>query len=182
MSLRVGPGLGTDDWAQYVFGRALASATPLVIDADGLNLLAAQPVTRDDWILTPHPGEAARLLRTQTGAVQADRIGAVVALANKYGGAALLKGHGTLVAARELEQPWLIRGGNPGMGTAGMGDVLTGLTAALAAQLLDDCSGAEIAALAGWVHATAGDLAAAAGERGLVATDLMPFIRACVNP
>lgn len=180
--IALGPGLGKDDWSQHLFNRALASGLPLVVDADGLNLLAAQPVRRDDWILTPHPGEAARLLRTNTSAVQADRVGAVQALVNKFGGAVLLKGHGTLVASREQDLPWLIRAGNPGMGSAGMGDVLTGLTAALFAQADSHHTLAEIAACAGWAHATAGDAAAARGERGLIATDLLQELRACLNP
>jgi hydroxyethylthiazole kinase-like uncharacterized protein yjeF len=180
--IALGPGLGKGDWAQHMFSRALASGLPLVVDADGLNLLAAQPVRRDDWILTPHPGEAARLLRTDTAAVQADRIGAVQALVNKYGGAVLLKGHGTLIASREMDCPWLIRAGNPGMATAGMGDVLTGLIAALLAQADSHQPLADIAAAAAWIHASAGDRAAAQGERGLMATDLLQELRACLNP
>ncbi|MGI9290801.1 MAG: NAD(P)H-hydrate dehydratase [Gammaproteobacteria bacterium] len=180
--IALGPGLGTDEWAQHLFNRALASGLPLVVDADALNLLAAQPVKRDDWILTPHPGEAARLLRANTGAVQSDRIGAVDALVNKYGGTVLLKGHGTLVASAELESPWLIRAGNPGMGTAGMGDVLTGVIAALLAQFDGQIAMADIAACAGWAHAAAGDKASEQGERGLVASDLLQELRSCLNP
>lgn len=184
--IAIGPGLGTDDWATHVYGRALAAVKPLVMDADALNLLAMQPVRRDDWILTPHPGEAARLLRTDTGAVQADRIGAVQALVNKYGGTVLLKGHGTLVASIHAECPWLIQAGNPGMATAGMGDVLTGLTAALLAQSClqetwINATWVDVAAAAGWVHASAGDRAAERGERGLLASDLMQELRACLN-
>jgi hydroxyethylthiazole kinase-like uncharacterized protein yjeF len=180
--IALGPGLGSDDWAQHIYGRALASGKPLVMDADALNLLAMQPVRRDDWILTPHPGEAARLLRTDTTAIQADRPGAVQALVNKFGGTVLLKGHGTLIASNELDCPWLIQAGNPGMATAGMGDVLTGLTAALLAQSEGPVAYADIAAAAAWAHATAGDLAAVQGERGLIATDLLLEIRSCLNP
>jgi hydroxyethylthiazole kinase-like uncharacterized protein yjeF len=180
--IAVGPGLGTDDWASHVYARSLAAGRPLVMDADALNLLALQPESRDDWILTPHPGEAARLLRTTTQAVQADRPGAVQALVNKYGGTVLLKGHGSLIAAASTACPWLIRAGNPGMGTAGMGDVLTGLAAALLAQSSDDVSLDEVAASAGWAHAAAGDRAAAQGERGLIATDLMQELRSSLNP
>jgi NAD(P)H-hydrate epimerase len=180
--IAVGPGLGNDDWAAHVYGRALAVGKPLVLDADALNMLAGQPVRRNDWLLTPHPGEAARLLRANTAAVQSDRIGAIEALVNKYGGTVLLKGNGTLVASRESPWPWLICAGNPGMGTAGMGDVLTGLSAALLAQFGEHVDSAELAALAAWAHATAGDRAAQAGERGLMATDLVGELRACLNP
>jgi hydroxyethylthiazole kinase-like uncharacterized protein yjeF len=179
--LAVGPGLGTDDWAAHLYSRALASGKPLVLDADALNMLAARPVKRSDWILTPHPGEAARLLRTNVAAVQADRVGAVEALVNKYGGVVLLKGHCTLVAGDGGDCPWLITAGNPGMGTAGMGDVLTGLTAALLGQAIE-MDRVELAALSAWVHATAGDRAAGFAERGLIASDLMQEIRVCLNP
>jgi hydroxyethylthiazole kinase-like uncharacterized protein yjeF len=180
--IALGPGLGSDDWAQHVYARALASAVPLIMDADALNLLAMQPVRRGDWILTPHPGEAARLLRADTSAIQADRPGAVQALVNKYGGAVVLKGNGTLVTSNELDCPWLIQAGNPGMATAGMGDVLTGLTAALLAQSDASVGLADIAAAAAWAHATAGDQAATQGERRLIATDLLLELRTCLNP
>jgi hydroxyethylthiazole kinase-like uncharacterized protein yjeF len=180
--IALGPGLGSDEWAQHVYARALASGVPLVMDADALNLLAMQPVRRDDWILTPHPGEAARLLRADTSAIQADRPGAVQALVNKYGGAVLLKGNGTLITSNELDCPWLIQAGNPGMATAGMGDVLTGLTAALLAQSDASVGLADIAAATAWAHATAGDQAATQGERGLIATDLLLELRTCLNP
>ncbi|MEJ2160178.1 MAG: NAD(P)H-hydrate dehydratase [Chromatiales bacterium] len=179
----VGPGLGQDDWARKVFGRALDAGKPLVLDADALNLLAQSPRQQDHWILTPHPGEAARLLGLSTGDVQADRLGSLAVLNERYGGCALLKGHGTLIGRRSQgSPPWLIRGGNPGMATAGMGDVLTGITAAICAQ----CARAgaeldEIAAAAAWLHATAGDRAAARGERGLIAGDLFAELRLCLN-
>ena len=179
--LAIGPGLGADDWAHLLFSRALASGKPLVLDADALNLLAAQPVKRDDWILTPHPGEAARLLRTDARAVQADRLGAARALVNKYGGTVLLKGHGTLIDGAAAPTPWLIRAGNPGMGTAGMGDVLTGIAAALLGQF-PAARRDRLAAAAAFVHATAGDRAAGHAERGLLATDLMQELRVCLNP
>lgn len=180
----VGPGLGQDDWAQMLFQRVIAAGKPLVIDADALNLLAAAPMRQDNWTLTPHPGEAARLLGTTTKAIQDDRLGSLARLTAKYGGCVLLKGHGTLIsAAHATEDPaWLIRGGNPGMATAGMGDVLTGITAAVYAQA--SYSGEtidRIVAAAAWLHACAGDRAARDGERGLLATDLFPELRACLN-
>jgi hydroxyethylthiazole kinase-like uncharacterized protein yjeF len=181
--IALGPGLGQDDWARHVYAHALAANKPTVLDADALNLLAADPTDRDDWILTPHPGEAARLLGTTTVAVQTDRLTSLNQLAEKYGGCTLLKGHGTLVASFETRAlPWLIGAGNPGMATAGMGDVLTGITAAIYAQCELTSPGLDrITAAAAWLHATAGDRAAARGERGLAATDLFAELRACLN-
>jgi NAD(P)H-hydrate epimerase len=182
--LALGPGLGQDDWAQQLFHRALAAGKPLVVDADALNLLAGAPVQRNDWVLTPHPGEAGRLLESSSGAVQADRLAALEGLVRRYGGTVLLKGHGTLVASADTKAPWLIRGGNPGMGTAGMGDVLTGVTAAMLAQFGEADGGnfKQVAATAAWLHATAGDRAAVGGERGLIASDLFTELRKCLNP
>lgn len=175
----VGPGLGQDDWARGLFERVLAAPQPLVVDADALNLLAAAPRRRDDWVLTPHPGEAGRLLGRSSGAVQADRVAAVAGLGARYGGVALLKGRGTLIA-REGELPYLIDAGNPGMASGGMGDVLTGLVAGLLAQ----SSATELllaAACAADLHARAADEAARDGERGLVAGDLFGPLRRWLN-
>ena len=176
--IALGPGLGTDDWAREMFDAAMASELPLVVDADGLNLLAETDAQRDNWILTPHPGEAARLLDCTVAEVQADRRAALTGIREKYGGIAILKGSGTLVTSSKA-QPWLCSAGNPGMASAGMGDALTGIIAGLRAQKLS----AEVSAIIGvQVHAQAGDLAAAAGQRGLLATDLIAEIRRCVNP
>lgn len=172
----LGPGLGRDEWARALFGAVLDAGLPLVLDADALNLLAGQPERRPDWVLTPHPGEAARLLGTSTAAVQADRFAAVAALAARYGGAIVLKGAGTLV--HDGQGISLCPYGNPGMATAGMGDVLSGVTGALLAQRQP-----QAAALAVLAHALAGDKAAReGGERGLLAADLFPFLRQWVNP
>jgi len=176
--IALGPGLGRDEWAQQCFGRVLRSSVRKVLDADALNLLAEQPQRRNDWVLTPHPGEAARLLGVSTGEVQADRLNAVLELQSRYGGAVVLKGHGTLVAG-EQSLPFVVKAGNPGMATAGMGDVLTGVIAGLLAQ----SSGLQMPAVVGaYIHACAGDLAAADGQRGSIATDLLPHIRKLVNP
>jgi NAD(P)H-hydrate epimerase len=175
----VGPGLGRDDWAWAMFQHAIGCAQPKVIDADALNILADEAVRRDDWILTPHPGEAARLLGVDVGAVQADRLGAVAEIAGRYGGVVVLKGRGTLVGAADA-RPWLVAGGNPGMATAGTGDVLTGVAAGLLAQYPGDPL--HTAAVAAHVHARAGDLAARDGERGLIAGDLFAPLRSLVNP
>ncbi len=174
----IGPGLGKDAWAQAVFEAAMASDKPLVVDADALNLLALQPRRRDDWILTPHPGEAGRLLGTSAAAVQSDRLSAATVLADRYGGVVVLKGAGTLVA-RSGDTLALCDRGNPGMAAPGMGDVLTGVIAALAAQTKDPWVAARAGVLA---HALAGDAAAQKGERGLLASDLFVHLAACVNP
>jgi NAD(P)H-hydrate epimerase len=176
--LALGPGLGQDEWAQALYSVALESSKPVVVDADGLNLLARGPRTSAHWALTPHPAEAARLLATTTEAVQADRVAAVRALAARYGGAIVLKGARTLVLTDD-GAPAICDRGNPGMASAGMGDVLTGVIAGLAGQLGDMARAARIGVL---IHAYAGDLAAQGGERGLIASDLFERLRTCVNP
>jgi NAD(P)H-hydrate epimerase len=174
----IGPGLGRTDWAQAVFERVMAVRKPLVVDADALNLLSAAPRRNGDWILTPHPGEAGRLLGTSAKAVQADRLAALDALVERYAGTVVLKGAGTLVATAG-QVPGLCERGNPGMATPGAGDVLTGTIAGILAQ----CRDAALAARAGvWVHAMAGDSAArSGGERGLLASDIARELRTWVN-
>jgi NAD(P)H-hydrate epimerase len=175
----LGPGLGRSAWAQELWTVCLDSDLPLVLDADGLNLLAESPRQQRDWLLTPHPGEAARLLATDTATIQADRIAAIQRLVERYGGTVVLKGAGTLIAAAGRRQISLCDIGNPGMATGGTGDVLAGVLGALRAQNRDSVLAAEAGV---FVHAQAGDNAARAGERGLLAGDLMPFIRKAVNP
>ncbi len=174
--IAVGPGLGQGVWGQALWTHVRDSARPLVVDADALNLLAAEPQRREDWVLTPHPGEAARLLGCTATEVQADRPAAARALIARYGGVCVLKGAGTLVA--DAGGLWLCDRGNPGMATAGMGDVLTGVIAALRAQGL---SARDAACLGVWVHAAAGDDAARDGEIGLMASDTFPYIRNRLN-
>jgi NAD(P)H-hydrate epimerase len=176
----IGPGLGQDRWAHDLLARVVESDRRLVVDADALNLLAEQPVTRDDWVLTPHPGEAARLLGRTTADIQADRMGAAAALCDRFGGVGLLKGRCTLVG-RSGQLPYLIDAGNPGMASAGMGDVLTGLVAGLVAQQRDGDLLAAVACAA-FVHGKAGDAAAAGGERGIVASDVLAHLRPWLNP
>ncbi|MCZ6502644.1 MAG: NAD(P)H-hydrate dehydratase [Gammaproteobacteria bacterium] len=174
-ALVVGPGLGHCDWSRELLAAALDSQLPVVVDADGLNILATQEITREHWVLTPHPGEASTLL---AGAgIQEDRFAATQALQQKYGGVVLLKGIGTLVSdGNELS---LCPFGNPGMATAGMGDVLSGVIGALLAQ---GYSSYEAATYGATLHARAGDIAAEnEGERGLIATDVISAIRRLVN-
>lgn len=178
----IGPGLGQGAWGRALVELVFAGDRPLVVDADALNLLAGAPRTRADWCLTPHPGEAGRLLSITTAAVQADRLGAVRGLAARYGGVAVLKGAGTLIAAGD-SAPYVCERGNPGMAVAGMGDALTGVIAAIASQQPAPAAALGLAAAVGvLVHALAGDLAARAGERGIVTLDLIAQLPACVNP
>ena len=179
--LALGPGLGQSAWSSELHDVALAAGKPMVVDADALNLLSNRSVRRDDWILTPHPGEAARLLGISIAAVQGDRLAAAAALQQRYGGTAVLKGAGTIVqAAGRL--PAICDRGNPGMAVAGMGDVLTGVIAGIAAQIANAGGDLARAAEAGvLVHAQAGDLAARTGERGMLASDVLEQVRVCVN-
>lgn len=172
----IGPGLGKDDWARSLWTAALAAQRPLVIDADALNLLARHPQPLADAVLTPHPGEAARLLGVDGAAVQNDRLAALAALQSRYATTVVLKGAGTLTGTAP---PQLCPYGNPGMAVAGMGDVLTGIVAALRAQGLP---AAQAAATGVLVHALAGDRAAVEGERGMLPTDLLGALRGLVNP
>lgn len=175
----VGPGLGQSDWSQALLARLLETGLPLVVDADALNLLAREPAARGNWILTPHPGEAGRLLDCSAAAVQADRFAAARALRDRYRGTVVLKGSGTLVL-EEAGPCGICDGGNPGLASGGTGDILTGVIAGLLAQGL---APARAAALGVCLHAAAGDQAAAGGgERGLLATDLLPWLRRLANP
>lgn len=184
----IGPGLGQDDWARSVWQTALATRLPLVVDADALNLLSMAPADddaadtvvrkRDNWILTPHPGEAARLLACNSGHVQADRFSAVRELQNAYGGVIVLKGAGTLVVGENFAIS-LCAEGNPGMASGGMGDILSGVIAGLTAQGLSLTSAAQLGV---YLHALAGDRAAQEGERGMLASDLLPYLRHFANP
>ncbi len=175
----LGPGLGQNEWGRALYQQALDFAGPLVVDADGLNLLGQAPLRRDNWVLTPHPGEAARLLGCKTVDIQHDRPAAVAALLERYGGVVVLKGAGTLVQGAG-ERLTVCTGGNPGMAAGGMGDVLGGVIGALLAQGLKP---ADAAKLGVHLHAQAGDRAAEeGGERGLVPSDLFHYLRKLVNP
>lgn len=174
----VGPGLGQDDWARECWRLARASGLPLVVDADALNLLAADPLPLPDAVLTPHPGEAARLLGVTIAQVQADRFTAAQQLAERFDAVVVLKGAGTVVAAPHA-RPRVISAGNPGMAVGGMGDLLTGIIAALRAQGLEAFDAASAGAL---LHGLAGDEAAVDGQRGLLPTDLLVPLRRRLNP
>ena len=174
-----GPGLGQGEWGLALLRTVLASNLPLVLDADALNLISSHQL---QWastaVLTPHPGEAARLLDGSIAEVQEDRFAAVRVLAGRYQSTVLLKGPGTLVAGPDTALA-LIDAGNPGMASGGMGDVLSGMIGALLAQGLRPFDAARFGAL---VHALAADRAVLhQGERGLLATDLMPHLRRLLN-
>ena len=172
----IGPGLGQSDWSKELFMVTINAQKPLIIDADALNLLALAPFTNTNWILTPHPGEAARLLNCSTLDIQQDRFASASALQDKYKGIVILKGSGTLITSEN--DCAVSTTGNPGMASGGMGDVLTGIIAGFVAQGLTLKEGAQQGV---YVHGEAADLAAKEGERGLLASDLMPYLRQVVN-
>ncbi|GAB3732895.1 bifunctional ADP-dependent NAD(P)H-hydrate dehydratase/NAD(P)H-hydrate epimerase [Luteimonas pelagia] len=178
--IAIGPGLGQDAWGRVLLSAALSAGVPLVLDADALNLLGGtRRALPAGSIVTPHPGEAGRLLGCDANEVQRDRRAAAHALATRLGAVVVLKGAGTIVAAPDA-RPRILDAGNPGMASGGMGDVLTGVVAALRAQGLAAFDAAAAGAL---LHAHAGDRAAAeGGMRGLLAGDLMPWLRRLSNP
>lgn len=168
----LGPGLGQSAWSQNLFQAVLASELPKVIDADGLNWLArsSQLPSGSNWILSPHPGEAARMLGVHTAEIQQDRLQAINRLHARYGGVIVLKGAGTLLTTEHQPIVQCVAG-NPAMATAGMGDVLTGIIAGLAAQGLSLWEAAQAGVI---MHATAADtVVAKRGSRGILALDLL---------
>jgi hydroxyethylthiazole kinase-like uncharacterized protein yjeF len=173
----IGPGLGQSDWAVMLWDYVSTQTLPMVVDADGLNLLAKTLKVSEHWVLTPHPGEAARLLSETPEIIQQDRLNAVKAISKRYGGVCVLKGSGSLISSPK-SQPVLCDKGNPGMATGGMGDVLSGVIGGLMAQGIPLGDAAKLGVC---MHATAGDLAAKEGERGMIATDLLPYLRRLAN-
>jgi NAD(P)H-hydrate epimerase len=177
-ALAVGPGLGRTPWSVALLERALATGKPIVLDADALTLCAERGVRpAGPAVVTPHPGEAARLLGIDTASVQRDRFAAARALALALGSAVVLKGAGTIVDDGTTAGVCLH--GNEGMASAGMGDVLTGVVGGLLAQGMTPIEAARAGAC---LHSAAGDVAAEqGGRRGLVATDLIPRLRELLN-
>jgi NAD(P)H-hydrate epimerase len=179
--IAIGPGLGRTDWAHALLDRVLACRKPLVIDADALNQIAERGlVVPAGSVLTPHPGEAARLLGQSTATVQADRVVALQQLCARHPGAiVVLKGAGTLVGT---DTPNTIYGlcerGNPAMATAGMGDVLTGAIAGILGQCRDPWLAARAGVMA---HALSGDDLARDRQRGVLALELAEGINRWVN-
>ena len=181
--LVVGPGLGQSAWSEQLLQKALATGLPMVLDADALNIIAAGRLAPGAWntnrILTPHPGEAARLLDCDTVEIQQDRFTAVQRLQQKYNATVLLKGSGSLVAGKPELPVAVCPYGNPGMATGGMGDVLSGIIGGLLAQGLSPPMAVELGCS---LHAAAADrVAEAQGKRGLLPTDLLPMVRKLLN-
>ena len=173
----VGPGLGRDEWAQALAGAVLETHLPTVMDADALHLLATDPMAREHWVLTPHPGEAGALSGRSTREVQQDRFGAVRELQRKYGGVCALKGAGTLVCSSTGTV--ICEGGHAGMSSAGMGDVLSGVIGSLLGQ---GYTPERAAVLGVCLHAEAAERAGRRTPRGMIASDLLRYIRDSANP
>ena len=172
-----GPGLGKNNWAQALFDQALASQKPCVVDADALHLLAENSQRRENWVLTPHPGEAAALLNSSIAEVEQDRFAAVRNISQQYGGVCVLKGAGSLIS--DGESVWINTSGNSGMASGGMGDVLSGIIAALMMQLSDTKAAARLAV---YLHGCAADIIAKRnGKIGMLASDLFPEIQQLIN-
>ncbi len=192
-ALVVGPGLGTSDRARGVLARALMAPVPIALDADALNLVAADAhlarmvgarraptaLRRAPTALTPHPAEAARLLASTTAAVQNDRLAATLEIASKFGAAVVLKGAGSVLAF--ADGTWAINAsGNAGLASGGTGDVLTGMLGALLAQAVPLTEALQIAVC---LHGAAADalVADGVGPLGLTASELAPAARRLVN-
>ncbi|WP_286162460.1 NAD(P)H-hydrate dehydratase [Methylobacillus flagellatus] len=173
----LGPGLGQCDRALSLLGKAMSLPVPLVLDADALNLMAITPALAVQscarsaaTIITPHPGEAARLLACSVAEVQQDRIGSAIRLAQQYAAITVLKGCGSVVAT-PAGQWWINHSGNPGLASAGMGDVLAGIVAALLVQGL---SQQQAVLTAVHLHGAAADglVASGTGPLGLTASEV----------
>ncbi|NHH99542.1 NAD(P)H-hydrate dehydratase [Oceanimonas sp. MB9] len=173
-ALVLGPGLGRNDWSRALLTAALHAGRPMVIDADALHLLAGRTPAR--VVITPHAGEAAALLGCTVAEVESDRLDAVRQLREQTGAVVVLKGAGTLVAGEHGLA--LCPHGNPGMASGGMGDLLSGIIGAFLAQGIEPEAAARLGVC---LHARAGDLAAASGMVGMLASDLLTPIRRLIN-
>ena len=174
----LGPGLGRSPWGEMVYRAVVETELPLLLDADALYWLAQQPVRRENWVLTPHPGEASRLLGWDIQRLQDNRFEACEALQRRYGGVVVLKGAGSLICAGDSHPVALCSDGNPGMASGGSGDVLSGIVGAFMVQ---GFAAREAAELGVSLHAAAGDRAALQGEIGMLAGDLIAELRQLLN-
>ena len=173
-AIAVGPGLGRNEWGEQLLDACLAAGKPLAIDADGLNIVAERRGLRGlprGTVLTPHPGEAGRLLGKDAAWVQSHRLEAA-AMLSQHGAVAVLKGAGTLLAWDGAAHT-ICMAGNPAMATAGSGDVLTGIVGALLGRGLAPHVAAELGV---WLHARAGDEANARCRAALLARDIVQAI------
>ena len=175
--LILGPGLGRDEWAKQMFDLVFLQKKPCVIDADALYFLSKTNARSSQWVLTPHPKEASLLLNCTVTEIEANRFNAVQKIAQKYGGICLLKGAGSLIS--DGQKIWLNPTGNPGMASGGMGDVLSGIIAALMLQMPDAFKAVRLAC---YIHGAAADrIADKNGQRGMLASDLFAELQHLVN-
>lgn len=179
----LGPGLGQSSWSQLMFSKIIDHKKLRVVDADGLNWLSSNKSYSDKWVLTPHPGEAARLLSVSSTQLSENRFSAAKEIQKNYGGVCVLKGAGSII--QSASETSVCLDGNAGMASGGMGDVLTGVLAGLLAQFAEyeKMSLHQLIALAVCLHSHAADVdAEGAGERGLLASDVIAQLRKLVNP
>lgn len=174
----IGPGLGCDAWAHMVYDEVIKRDCPMVVDADALRILSQKKSANDNWLLTPHPKEAATLLGTDVKSIQDDRFEAANKLQKKYKGNIVLKGKGSIIHSSE-NTVYVCTSGNPGMAVAGMGDVLSGVLGGLLCQGLSNEDALKLGVL---VHAKAGDIVKQKqGEIGILAHELIPVVRSLLN-
>lgn len=175
----IGPGLGQQTWGKKALQKIENFRKPMLWDADALNLLAINPDKRHNRVITPHPGEAARLLNCSVAEIESDRLLSAQRLVKRYGGVAVLKGSGTIVASAD-DETGIVDAGNAGMGSGGMGDVLSGIIGAMLGQSFSLYEAACVGCVA---HGAAADYRAARyGTRGMLATDLFSALMRVINP
>ncbi|WP_222888965.1 bifunctional ADP-dependent NAD(P)H-hydrate dehydratase/NAD(P)H-hydrate epimerase [Enterobacter sp. C2] len=175
----IGPGLGQQPWGKKALQKIENFRKPMLWDADALNLLAINPDKRHNRVITPHPGEAARLLNCSVAEIESDRLLSAQRLVKRYGGVVVLKGAGTVVASTDGDVG-IVDAGNAGMGSGGMGDVLSGIIGAMLGQSFSLYEAACVGCVA---HGAAADYRAARyGTRGMLATDLFSALMRVINP
>lgn len=173
----LGPGLGLSQWSIDVYNTIIKNNLPTILDADGLKIYADNILHREQLILTPHPGEASILLKQDKPVSEIQRLEYIKKLIELTNAIVVLKGHGTLVGGSESPIK-ICTHGNPGMAVGGMGDLLSGIIAGLVGQGIDMYEATQLAVC---IHAQAGDIAAENGQRGLVASDLLPIIQKLIG-
>jgi NAD(P)H-hydrate epimerase len=179
--LLIGPGLGRTPWAQRLYSLITSeqqiTSKIQVVDADALYFLTQQPIKNNNRVITPHPKEAAMLLNCTVADIEQDRFAAVEQLVQKYGGICVLKGAGSLVC--NGHQTYINTSGNAGMASGGMGDVLSGIIAALSLQMADLFTAVKLAV---YLHGNAADIIAKQqGQCGMLASDLFLSLQASIN-